>query len=385
MEAFVAHDVTPLTLRRLNACRIYLQVVTLSDICDAAERIILDDYLRGHINQDRQSTFQWPRQPRPNQRAWETWRDTILRIYARPSSHRLVHNLGTWSARSHQKWKWFYDIVNKIVYRRDGNIYTQYTKDPSMRLPTRTEGTWFQKVGIARTVDKQYLCLCTVTRRTTSHLLLTSYHAEHELTMSPPVHRPPLELLIPSQYTMMLTYSDNDDGRTLATKLQQQGGKLVGDGSYERINDHGGMAFIIETTDELTRAVNLLPVPSNNMTITRHSNDPYRCELFSLYMGLLMIQTLEQRFNCTFAPIIVAVDNDAAVDMSIVYDRDIETTDPHHDLLRSIRSIRATIKSPLHAQHVEGHKDRYVSYENLTRIEQLNYQCDELANYARVT
>lgn len=170
----------------------------------------------------------------------------------------------------------------------------------------------------------------------------------------------------------MLNFSDNDGGAYLVSKLKQQGGRMIGDGSYERADDHGGAAVILESNDGQSRAINTLPVPSNMMTLTRLQNDPYRCELFSLLMGLLLIHTLEQDFDCTFPEITVAVDNDAAVDMAILYSKDIEAVDQHHDLLRSIRHLRSLIKTPLRAQHVEGHKDRYTAYDNLARNEQLN-------------
>ena len=178
MEDFVASGVTHDTLKRLNACRLYLQVITVSDICDAAGRMILEESLHGRLTRDRVSSFKWPIQPRPSQRAWKAWRDTLHRLYTRDASVRLRTTLGPWVAHSHQKWIWFFDKVNGIVYRRDGNTYTRYTKDLSMRLPTRTAGTWFKKFNMARIVEKKYVCLCTVTRQTGNHILMTSYYAE---------------------------------------------------------------------------------------------------------------------------------------------------------------------------------------------------------------
>lgn len=128
-----------------------------------------------------------------------------------------------------------------------------------------------------------------------------------------------------------------------------------------------------------------MPVPSNPMTLTRHYNDPYRCELFSILMDLIIAYTLEQQYNCIFPPITVAVDIHAAIDMAILYNQDIEVVDQHHDILRSIRHLRSLISTPLKTQHVEGHKDRYTSYNDMTQDEQLNHQCDSVANYARTS
>ena len=105
MEDFVASGVTHDTLKRLNACRLYLQVITVSDICDAAGRMILEESLHGRLTRDRVSSFKWSIQPRPSQRAWKAWRDTLHRLYTRDASVRLRTTLGPWVARSHQKWK----------------------------------------------------------------------------------------------------------------------------------------------------------------------------------------------------------------------------------------------------------------------------------------
>ena len=43
------------------------------------------------------------------------------------------------------------------------------------------------------------------------------------------------------------------------------------------------------------------------------------------------------------------------------------------------------IQTPLIAQHVEGHRDRHTPYLQLSRLEQLNKMCDDMANYARTT
>lgn len=126
MEAFVEYGCNELTLRRLNNCRMCLQVITLSDIVDAAGRKVLKSYLEGHSQRDRLSKHKWPKQPRPCQRDWKLWSRTISTIFLHRDGNRLLNTLGTWQSRSHQEWRWYYDVVHKTLYNKCGQNYIRY-------------------------------------------------------------------------------------------------------------------------------------------------------------------------------------------------------------------------------------------------------------------
>ena len=159
---------------------------------------------------------------------------------------------------------------------------------------------------------------------------------------------------------------------------------LVADGSYESKDDSGAAAFILETEDKLSRVSNAHLVPENPPTITHKCCDPYRCELFSLFSGLLTPYDLEQRFAQTFATVTVCVDNDTALDKGAAYTGPIQATDQHFDILQSIRSLRVLLRTPIVNKNVQGHRDRDIPRHELSHVESLNYECDLIAKFARV-
>ena len=159
---------------------------------------------------------------------------------------------------------------------------------------------------------------------------------------------------------------------------------LVADGSYERKDDSGAAAFILETEDKLSRVSNAHLVPENPPTITHKCCDPYRCELFSLFSGLLTPYDLEQRFAQTFATVTVCVDNDTALDKGAAYTGPIQATDQHFDILQSIRSLRVLLRTPIVTKNVQGHRYRDIPRHELSHVESLNYECDLIAKFARV-
>ena len=145
-----------------------------------------------------------------------------------------------------------------------------------MILNTRTNGVWYKRASVALPVDKAYLCMCTVERNTSQHVLFTSFSADYQDPLLPTYHSNDDNLHPPTQYSIMRSFSDNDLGRLLANKLLTHDGRLVGEGSYERQNDRGGAAVILESNDQVSRVTNALPVPGNSYTTTKHSTDPYR-------------------------------------------------------------------------------------------------------------
>ena len=72
MEDFMSYEPTKADLRRLNLCRLYLKVSTLSDITDTDGTNILRTCWNGTKPQP--SPLLWPRQARPSNSAWRIWR-----------------------------------------------------------------------------------------------------------------------------------------------------------------------------------------------------------------------------------------------------------------------------------------------------------------------
>ena len=107
MDAVLDHipSFPPKILKCFNACRIFLQVFTLADICDGSGRNILKCTLQGTRHKDRHSSYEWPKQNQPSPAAWCIWRNTLQSLFCvTTKGTRLRQPLGAWihETPSHQ-------------------------------------------------------------------------------------------------------------------------------------------------------------------------------------------------------------------------------------------------------------------------------------------
>jgi hypothetical protein len=119
MDYLIELGYTASTLGALNRCRLYLQIITLSDIVSADGSSIMDEVLHGIPLSDRSSNLTWLCQQRPPTKDWVLWSSALRTLQPR---NRLITPLGTWlTCESHQSWFWFKAANSPVVYRRDTN------------------------------------------------------------------------------------------------------------------------------------------------------------------------------------------------------------------------------------------------------------------------
>jgi hypothetical protein len=125
MDFFLSLKYLPAVLRILNACRLYLQVIIVSDITTASGEEIEDDIKRGRQMIDRESRLHWPTQQRPPRQAWKQWQEALKYLGNGP---KLKQPLGDWTTASHQKWKWFLHQEDNELYKLSSDGWEQYPK-----------------------------------------------------------------------------------------------------------------------------------------------------------------------------------------------------------------------------------------------------------------
>ena len=102
----------------LNACRIALQIITLSDLTTPVDGLkVLPNILQG--NQYRSSNIKWPNQEIPHH-WWSTWKQ-YLSSYIVP--YLSLHKLGAWTSESHQTFRWRQLSPTSIISPLS-NVYT---------------------------------------------------------------------------------------------------------------------------------------------------------------------------------------------------------------------------------------------------------------------
>lgn len=265
---------------------------------------------------------------------------------------------------------------------KSNDIYIRYAPDLMIQLNTRTFGRWYKRIGISQCINKETTYLCTTTRHTTNHVLYlsTSYDKPDPNDL---MHK----MIYPqpnwNSFRALLTYDYDGNERTMVDSLTREEAIIVSDGSYDITSGEGSAAIIFETCTTKKRLTNACLVPANTFSIYSQANGPYRCELMAVLLALIMIYDLEQKCDSAFIGMTVAVDNDRALEVSMVYDDLTECTQQHFDLISSIQEVKKVIRTPLTYKYVTGHLDSKRNYATLTREEQLNVEADYLAKGVR--
>ena len=108
MKAFGDAGYRKKNLIKLNRCRLYLHVKTLSDITDGnGDRIRASSYNGEKCSMFNTATHDWPEQTNPDKSHWTLWRQALRRSFARTTTQRLgilTHPVGTWIDGARETW-----------------------------------------------------------------------------------------------------------------------------------------------------------------------------------------------------------------------------------------------------------------------------------------
>jgi len=128
MDQFQSLGYSAPQLGTLNRCRLYLQVLFLSDLTSADGTVIIPACKQGHRLVNRVSDLNWLIQDRPPPAAWTLWKQALAHF---ENKDRLIIPLRNWTSHSHQKWRWFSEVSSKHIYGTD------------------EQGGWFKVVPLA--------------------------------------------------------------------------------------------------------------------------------------------------------------------------------------------------------------------------------------------
>jgi hypothetical protein len=127
MEVAEKSKTTPIDLRHVNQCRLYLKVQRLSDLCNGAGTEFLPKALsHTYPSHNVESNLTWPRQGEPSPRAWATWKKILRRLFLIDRdgplrSLALSIPLGPWTidmSSADISWPYYYDLATDTAYER---------------------------------------------------------------------------------------------------------------------------------------------------------------------------------------------------------------------------------------------------------------------------
>jgi hypothetical protein len=128
MEDLLKNEFTPREIKKINLCRLILQVESLAEICTPTGNCILEGVWRGE-RPCSSSKFLWPRQARPHAPSWQIWRCFPRIVYLHPSCQsanknsidlRREEQLGPWTGDRHRetrRWHTYVSIDGETLYR----------------------------------------------------------------------------------------------------------------------------------------------------------------------------------------------------------------------------------------------------------------------------
>ncbi len=91
----------------LNGCRLWLQVVTLSDITNGDGMELDHHILQGNNWRQNPKRMRWPWQKKPPLSSWVLWKEAILKAIPTTNGKQLTYPLGRWlDQKSDWEWRW---------------------------------------------------------------------------------------------------------------------------------------------------------------------------------------------------------------------------------------------------------------------------------------
>jgi hypothetical protein len=132
----------------INLCRLYLQVITVSDRATGKGDMLLQSAQKGRHNDQCVSTLEWPMIPMPTSSNWTHWR-LFLQHLGR--GRKLHQPLGQWLASPHYQWRWFVDASHTVWEEQpDTQTWLQYHRIRSQRRLTRRSTSVYREGNLSQ-------------------------------------------------------------------------------------------------------------------------------------------------------------------------------------------------------------------------------------------
>ena len=349
MDIFITITTNPTTLFRLNACRLALQVITLSDITTLDGTMVLPSIHTGQ--QTRKSQLRWPQQQVPPS-WWSQW-SSFLKSYITPLLS--AHPLGSWVSQSHQTWLWSKSDYH--IYGPNSQTYVlTYTSTRNLRyepIPSSPPPPSTTPVDVL-----VY----------SSHLVELS---SSPIQIIPQPISPPFSFQYLQYHPQFLR-----QGQSGIVKYLKKGKLLVAtDGSaFTGVKAAFGVC---------------IAKPSGKLLYQNHGpvwGDPEylasdRAELTALLAAISFLHTIIDSNSLSLSKP-VTIYTDSEISISIIKKSLTRITDTflnNIDLILELQQFYSSPKLQIKLVHVSSHQDRETAFEYLPTPAQLNILADKAA------
>ena len=369
MEAISKLTLTANQLLRINNCRLYCRVVSLSDITDGAGKHLLTSHMLKPVQWPSLYKYAWPRQGKPTQSDWDLWLNALQSCFA--YTGRALHSpLGNWNriylSRS-PHWEWY--VTPTHLYQRCIEDWIRYDG------MTQRKGRYkhFYKNGYQWTALPDHATRTRIRHIATS-IMSTGTRGSETIPNT-----------LPPSGTLYDTFKEFPDASwicswmsnplclsKLVDHLYKGDGLGISDGSYKKTWGLCSAGWIVWTPIEEIKGGGTIPGPL-------HSSSSYRGELGGLLGLVIILRILERLYPPTTQYTIkIGCDGLSALTRAMLTTREYtNTSHKDFDLISRIISYREGLVAKLYPIHVKGHQ--VFKDKPLTRAAILNHRMDTLA------
>ena len=350
MDIFIQVTDDKLTLRQLNSCRIYLQVLTLADITTLDGKLLLPSIHKGKLH--RTSSLRWPRQKVP--RTWWTIWSQFLTTYIHPLLQ--AQPLGPWVAPSHQTWLW--KKHDNIIFGPNSQTYALTSL--STRRPRYSPVQHQPHHPLATEVD------IVIARNSIIEL------SDEPIIFTPPPDKPPFD------YSYLQFHHEYlGKGLPSIIKYLKNGKLLIATDGSAFEGEKAAFSFIIAKPSGKLLYRNYGPVWGDKEYLASD-----RAELTALLAAISFLHTIIDTNNLTIRrPITIHTDSKISISLITTPNTRLRSTLANNiDLILELQHLVKSPKLRISLQHVSGHQDKKTAFEYLPIPAKLNVLADRAAD-----
>jgi hypothetical protein len=362
MEIFAHQGYSKETLKKINRCRLYLQVTTLSDITcgygstfTKALNCIYDKTIPHY--------YHWPKQPRPGNQAIKAWRKALKDCFPRVNG-TLEYQLGEWLYPPQEKWLWYFSPRTTLIYQKQGRLWRIWRRCSRAGYLGTTPRYKYDTNGFTKPRD----CVrATIIRQGPSYLQMTGWmhHQDGD----------PFELTEDTNSQWILQNTQRCENMHIICQSLWDGSlKAVSDGSFLASHNMGSAAWIIETPDQSHQCSGRTTCPG-----PASIQCPHRSELIGILGIATQIQQICNEFGIDRGQIEIGCDGLGAISVLQSDVPIIRSSWSHFDIIKAIKSIIKHSPLTWKFRHILGHQDDDLEFTNLDRWAQLNVLVDTIA------
>ena len=354
----------PWQIKAINRCRIYLQVIFLSDIALSDGMTVHPAVEIGQKMMDRKHRWEWPSQPRPPAKDWNLFRKCLRMIWTKNNRFgKIEPALGQWMRPPSQVWKYVYSEAYQRIYELEENQIVKEYKPWNYNIRARRSRlkTYKEQVNVSITGLPDDAVVISV-KEDDGPGVICAFPTVTYLEIGEQE----------SEETNQFHVCYEGDGRQIAEEIKNSNIIVMSDGSFSHRSKMGTAAMRMETKQGKLLSVGWVRTSGSSLIM-----DPYRAELSGVMLGLEVLNKICQLFDIESGSVIISCDNDMALEKGIE-DQWIHSVRAHHfDLLWEIMQIRRKLPLTLMAKRVKSHVSEQKCKE--CQLSRMNSWADEKA------